>query len=75
MPKPVIDITFIEKLKLRFSHHFYSNNTSLEDIKSYFIAKYGESRKKKKQESNVWDILKEHDFSGLNTGKCLITLI
>ena len=26
------DIAFIEKLKLSFSHHFYSNNTHLKDI-------------------------------------------
>ena len=29
----VMDIAFIEKLKLKFSHHFYSNNTHLKDIR------------------------------------------
>ena len=29
----VIDIAFIEKLKLSFSHHFYSNNTHVKDIR------------------------------------------
>ena len=47
--KLIIDIAFIEKLKLSFSHHFYSNNTNSEDIKSYCIVNYGKSRKKKKK--------------------------
>ena len=42
----ITDIPFIEKFKLSFSHHFYSNNTNLKDIKSYCIVKYGELRKK-----------------------------
>ena len=42
----ITDIPFIEKFKLSFSHHFYSNNTNLKDIKSYCIVKYGKLRKK-----------------------------
>ena len=29
----IIDIAFMEKLKLSISHHFYLNNTHLKDIR------------------------------------------
>ena len=42
----IIDIAFIETLKLSFSHHFYSHNVHLKDIRVTVLQNMESSEKK-----------------------------
>ena len=70
--KFIIDIAFAEKLKLSVSHHFHSSNTHLKDINFTVLLNM---ERWEKSTIKCLGHKKGYLFSGLHTGKHLLTLI